>query len=150
MGFEITQVAPVVAFIDTQELARDLFWKEDRSRNISLKDLCTFLGFRPINLHNCGNDAAYTLVVLLSLACKILQNDTLGNDTPRNGTPRNDTPGNDTHGNDTHGNDTHGILQEIIQAALLSAKTARRIRKDTGREEQGTEDWAENLDSEIF
>jgi hypothetical protein len=61
-----------------------------------LKDLCGFIGFQPIKLHNSGTDAAYTLVVLLSLASKML------------------------------GNDTHVNLEEAIQAALMSAKTANK------------------------
>jgi hypothetical protein len=91
--------------MDMQKIARDLFWKENRSKNTSSNDLCTLIGFQPIKLHNSGNDAAYTLVVLPSLASKILEKDTLENDT--------------------QGNDTHKILQETIQAALISAKTAR-------------------------
>jgi hypothetical protein len=55
-----------------------------------------------------GGDITYTLVVLLSLASKIL-------------------------GNDTHGNDTYGVLEEIIQATLMSAKTAKKRKKRNRR-----------------
>jgi hypothetical protein len=120
VGFDITQVAPVVAFMDTQTIARELYWKEDRSKNISLKDLCTLIGFQPIKLHNSGNDAAYTLVVLLSLASRIL------------------------------GNDIHDTLEDLIQSALISAKTTKQKRKETEQDEHTFEDWAENLNSENF
>jgi hypothetical protein len=120
VGFDITQVAPVVAFMDTQKIARELYWREDRSKNISLKDLCTLIGIQPIKLHNSGNDAAYTLVVLLSLASRIL------------------------------GNDIHETLKELIQSALVSAKTTTQKRKETEQDEHTFEDWAENLNSENF
>lgn len=120
VGFDITQAAPVVAFMDTQTISRELYWKEDRSKNISLKDLCTLIGFQPIKLHNSGNDAAYTLVVLLSLASRIL------------------------------GNDTYETLEELIQSALLSAKTTSQKRMETGQDEHTFKDWAENLNSENF
>ncbi|KAF2449728.1 hypothetical protein P171DRAFT_440195 [Karstenula rhodostoma CBS 690.94] len=116
VGFEITQAAPVAAFMDTQKIARELFWKESRSKNSSLKDLCALVGFRPVNLHDCGNDAAYTLVVLLSLASRIL------------------------------GDHTRGNVEELIQAALMSAKTARRKIKEMEQEERVVGDWADNLD----
>lgn len=119
-GFHITQAAPVVAFMDTQKIAQELYWKENRSKNISLKDLCNLMGFRPIRLHNSGNDAAYTLIVLLSLASRIL------------------------------GNDTHESLEELIQSALMSAKTAKQKRRETEQQEHICDDWAENLDSENF
>lgn len=77
---------------------------------ISLKDLCTFLGFQPIELHKSGNDAANTLVVLSILASKIQRNN-------------------------AHGNDTYGVPEGIIQAALMSDKTAKQRRKETEQEE---------------
>jgi hypothetical protein len=116
VGFDITQVARVVSFLDTQKIARDLIW-EDRGYNISLKDLCTLFGIEAKKLHNCGNDAAYTLLVLLSLAYKILGGDTSGNDA---------------HG-DTPRNETYGILVEIVEYALLSGEQRRKKR---GKEQE--------------
>lgn len=75
-GFDITHIAPVAAFLDTQKIARELYWQEDPSKNMSLKDVCIFMGFQPIESHNCGNNDAYTLVVLLGLASRILGSDT--------------------------------------------------------------------------
>lgn len=115
MGFDITQIASVVAFVDMQEVAQDLFWKKNRSKNKSLKDMCTFIGFQRLKLHNSGNEAAYTLVVLLSLASKILQNE--------------------THGNEAHGNLTYAILEEIAKAALMSAKIVKQPRKEMEQEQ---------------
>lgn len=134
MGFDITQIASVVAFVDMQEVAQDLFWKKNRSKNKSLKDMCTFIGFQRLKLHNSGNEAAYTLVVLLSLASKILQNETHGNEA---------------HGNEAHGNLTYAILEEIAKAALMSAKIVKQPRKEM-EQEQVVKDWAKNLDSKNF
>jgi hypothetical protein len=67
----------------------------------------------------------YTLVVLSRLASRIL-------------------------GKDRHGKDTYGVLEDIIQAALVSAKTAKQKRRKTQQEEQVVEDWADNLDNENF
>lgn len=106
--------------MDTQKIARELYWKDSRSKNVSLEDLCTIIGFQPINLHNSGNDTAYTPFVLLSLASKIL------------------------------GNGRHEALEELIQTALTSAKTAKQKRKEAYQEEQIFDDWAENLDCGNF
>jgi hypothetical protein len=104
VGFVIMQVARVVSFLDTQKIARDLFWKENREYNVSLKNLCALFGIEAKKLHNCGNDAAYTLLVLLSLAYKIL-------------------------GDDTPGNETYGISVEIVEDALLSGEQRRKKRR---------------------
>jgi hypothetical protein len=120
VGFDITQVARVVSFLDTQKIARDLIWKEDRGYNISLKDLCGLFGIEAKKLHNCGNDAAYTLLVLLSLAYKILGDDTPGNDLDES----------DEHGKDTPGNYKYAIVEETVQAALMSGEQRRRQRRE--------------------
>jgi hypothetical protein len=120
-GFSIEQVAPVLAVIDTQKIAQELYWKDHRSRNVSLQELCKLMGFQPTKLHTSGNDAAYTLTVLLSLASKIL-------------------------GNEEEGADAQDILEELVQIALDSAKTTKGKRKARSRGEQYSKDWAENLD----
>jgi hypothetical protein len=120
VGFDITQVARVVSFLDTQKIARDFFWKEDRGYNVSLKDLCAPFGIEAKKLHNCGNDAACTLLVLLSLAYKILENDTPGNDLDES----------DEHGKDTPGSYKYPILEETVQAALMSGEQRRRQRRE--------------------
>ncbi|KAJ4286448.1 hypothetical protein N0V90_013148 [Kalmusia sp. IMI 367209] len=124
-GFNIAQVAPILAVVDTQKVARELYWKDDRSKNVSLKDLCMLLGFHPKNLHSCGNDAAYTLIVLLSLASRIL-------------------------GNEQEGTDAQDTLEELVQITLGSAKTAKQKWKAMRRDEQVVEDWAEYLDGKNY
>jgi hypothetical protein len=105
VGFEVTQTAPEVAFIDHTEDCSGPVRKENCFKKISLEESSTFVGFQPAELHDSGNDAAFTLVVLLSLAFRIL------------------------------GKDTYGILEEVIPAALMSAKTAKR-RTEMKQEEQ--------------
>lgn len=83
------------------------------------------MGFQPTKLHNPGNDAAYTLVVLLSLASRIL-------------------------GNETEDADARERLEELVQTTPISAKTAKQKGQEMGQEGQTFDDWAENLDSENF
>jgi hypothetical protein len=85
-----------------------------------LKDLCGLFGIEAKKLHNCGNDAAYTLLVLLSLAYKIL-----GDDTPRNNLDESDE-----YGKDTPGSYKYAISEEIVQAALMSGEQRRRQRRE--------------------
>ncbi|KAF1850394.1 uncharacterized protein K460DRAFT_422832 [Cucurbitaria berberidis CBS 394.84] len=117
-GFDIAQVA-AIACIDTQRTARDLFWKDNASKNISLKELCKLRGIQPQKLHNSGNDAAYTLLVLLSLAHEILG----------------------------HNATARGILDGFLQGFMGFRKTARQKRRET-RQGGSSKDWADYLDEE--
>ncbi len=129
--FSIADVAPVLAFLDTQTIARELYWKDDVSRNPSLKKLCILMGFQPAKLHICGNDAGYTLVVLLCLARKIFGNEQEGEDADTDAEIRR-------------------VLEQLVQIGLASAKTARQKRKELVRKDrqdsQKVDDWAEHLD----
>ncbi|KAH7136125.1 hypothetical protein B0J11DRAFT_576669 [Dendryphion nanum] len=120
-GFSIAQVAPILAVIDTQKVARELYWKDDRSKNVSLKDLCTLMGFHPTKLHSCGNDAAYTLIALLSLASRIV-------------------------GKEQEGAAARDTLEELVQITLGLARTAKQKFKAMRRDEQDVKDWMEYLD----
>ncbi len=130
-GFSIADVAPVLAFLDTQTIARELYWKDDVSRNPSLKKLCILMGFQPAKLHICGNDAGYTLVVLFCLARKIFGNEQEGEDADTDAEIRR-------------------VLEQLVQIGLASAKTARQKRKELVRKDrqdsQKVDDWAEHLD----
>jgi hypothetical protein len=92
-----------------------------------LKDLCTLFGIEAKKLHNCGNDAANSLLVLLSLAHKILGDDTPGNDLDES----------DEHGKGTPGSYKYAILEVIVQAALMSGEQGRRQRREE-QEKRGT------------
>ncbi|KAF2688241.1 hypothetical protein K458DRAFT_415271 [Lentithecium fluviatile CBS 122367] len=81
------------------------------------------MGFRPINLHTCGNDAAYTLIILLCLASRIL------------GTGMEES---------AHARD---LLDEVVQIVLGSARTAKGKWKAEKREEKrDLNDWMDNFD----
>jgi hypothetical protein len=114
-GFEITDVTHVVATIDTQKLAREMsrallpdeemFRADDPGWSVSLRKLCGLVGMVPRKLHDCGNDAAWTLLVFLCLAAKIL-------------------------GDDNKSDDGLDKLGEITKSGLLDTKTKKKIEKE--------------------
>jgi hypothetical protein len=67
LDFSILSMPSIVTVIDTQQLARRVFkfWH----KYISLKLALSALGITARQLHNSGNDAVYTLKVLLLMFC---------------------------------------------------------------------------------
>ena len=63
VGFSIADVANVVRIMDTQTLAGGT-----KKHRIGLHRLMLNLGLQPVNLHNAGNDAGYTLQALILMA----------------------------------------------------------------------------------
>lgn len=87
---------------------------------MKLRDLCTrALGVRhPINLHDCGSDAGWTLVVSMSLAATILSwNEVL-----------------------------EDMVQRALKMARIESRRIRNEERAKG--EKVVEDWAENMDVE--
>ncbi|KAK1816862.1 hypothetical protein LTR12_008701 [Friedmanniomyces endolithicus] len=63
LGFDMDQDAQVGLIIDTQRLAGG-----SKKGSIALYRLLLSLGVNPVNLHNAGNDAAYTLQAMVTMA----------------------------------------------------------------------------------
>jgi hypothetical protein len=114
--FDITDAARVVAIINTQKFAREmahiLLPEEKKFRighlgwNVSLRKLWLLLGMVPRYLHDCGNDAAWTLLALFRLAANILgENDQSGAGIEK--------------------------LKGIVESELLDTKTRMQIMKGT-------------------
>ncbi|KAI7618705.1 hypothetical protein KC346_g4881 [Hortaea werneckii] len=61
--------ASIAQTLDTQTLAGST-----KKTPLSLHRLCLCLNLQPVNLHNAGNDAGYTLQALLALAVNEVQN----------------------------------------------------------------------------
>ncbi|KAI6917285.1 hypothetical protein KC332_g18507, partial [Hortaea werneckii] len=61
--------AKIAQTLDTQTLAGST-----KKTPLSLHRLCLCLNLQPVNLHNAGNDAGYTLQALLALAVHEIQN----------------------------------------------------------------------------
>lgn len=64
VGFNTEERAPVVAYLDTQEIAGRLY---GLTNSPNLRNLLNCLGLKPGYLHNACNDVAYTLLALLLL-----------------------------------------------------------------------------------
>ncbi|KAK5113259.1 hypothetical protein LTR62_003596 [Meristemomyces frigidus] len=65
LGFDISACKNVLATIDTQKLAGG-----SKRRSIGLNRLLLSLNLEPVNLHNAGNDAAYTMHAMLLMAVR--------------------------------------------------------------------------------
>ena len=65
LGFSLRDGANVVRTFDTQKIAG-----ATRKSQVGLQRLLISLGQEPVNLHNAGNDAAYTLHALILMAIK--------------------------------------------------------------------------------
>ena len=123
IGFNVLQIARVYNVFDTQRIARAIYWKQDSSRNVSLKELCILMGFHPIKIHTNENDAAYALIILLCLASRIL-----GTETEESAYARD-------------------RLDEVVRLALGLARTEKGKWKAERREErQGAQDWVDILE----
>ena len=121
-GISINDVATVTAIIDTQKLAREMYKADDPGWNVSLRTLCRLVGMIPTKLHDCGNDAAWTLLVLFSLAAKLISEDDEGRE----------------------------ILEEVVREGTRDSKTRKQRDKGSrvrNKEDQG--DWADNLVVEV-
>ncbi|KAL3428264.1 QDE-2-interacting protein [Phlyctema vagabunda] len=74
LGVEVRDVAPVLAIVDTHFIARSLSRNDGfaPAKGFSLGSLLTELGcpFKKSDLHNAGNDATFTLHLLLKLSIK--------------------------------------------------------------------------------
>ncbi|KAK5135815.1 hypothetical protein LTR08_004642 [Meristemomyces frigidus] len=69
VGFDMTADAVVSRTMDTQVVASG-----SKKHSIALRRLLLSLGSDPVNLHNAGNDAAYTLQALVVMALRDLKN----------------------------------------------------------------------------
>ena len=69
LGIDINRVAPIIAVIDTHSLSRCII---SDAPGFSLSNILTHLQcpYKPYELHNAGNDATYTLYVMVLLAVK--------------------------------------------------------------------------------
>ncbi|KAK3115689.1 hypothetical protein LTR53_004704 [Teratosphaeriaceae sp. CCFEE 6253] len=63
LGFDLTTDADTVLTIDTQRMAGG-----SKKSGVKLQRLLLSLGYDPVNLHNAGNDAAYTLQAMVTMA----------------------------------------------------------------------------------
>lgn len=65
LGFPLTDVPNITHMMDTQVLAG-----ATKKAQVALQRLLVSLGLDPVNLHNAGNDAAYTLQAMVLMAVK--------------------------------------------------------------------------------
>ncbi|KXL48139.1 hypothetical protein M433DRAFT_130585 [Acidomyces richmondensis BFW] len=65
VGFSLTTDAKIVRIMDTQHVCGG-----SKKNQIGLRSLLLSLGIEPVNLHNAGNDAVYTLQALIAMALK--------------------------------------------------------------------------------
>lgn len=65
VGFSLNADADICYTLDTQVLAGGT-----KKNQVSLRRLLLSLGLEPVNLHNAGNDAAYTLQAMIAMALK--------------------------------------------------------------------------------
>jgi DNA polymerase III epsilon subunit-like protein len=65
LGFELSVDAVISCTIDTQQIAGGT-----KKSPIGLHRLCLGLDMEPVNLHNAGNDAAYTLQAMVKMAVR--------------------------------------------------------------------------------
>lgn len=119
-GVSITDIASILAIIDTQKLAREMYKVEDAGWNISLRKLCRLVGMMPRKLHDCGNDAAWTLLALLSLAKNLLDEEDEGRE----------------------------ILEEVLREGIRDSKTKKQVERETRVKMKDPRDWADNLVAE--
>lgn len=66
-GLDITEIKSVTC-MDTQNLFRRHFATNFQQNNLSLTNLLTMFDIQPEFMHNAGNDAAYTMMVLTKMA----------------------------------------------------------------------------------
>lgn len=66
-GLDITEMKSVTC-MDTQKLFRCHFATNFQQNNLSLTNLLTMFDIQPEFMHNAGNDAAYTMMVLTKMA----------------------------------------------------------------------------------
>lgn len=66
IGFDINNYPPVVAVLDTQQIVQHVFPSRSYS-SMSLQGALPILGLPSIELHMAGNDALYTLKLMLLL-----------------------------------------------------------------------------------
>lgn len=66
-GLDITEMKSVTC-MDTQKLFRCHFSTSFQQNNLSLTNLLTMFDIQPEFMHNAGNDAAYTMMVLTKMA----------------------------------------------------------------------------------
>lgn len=67
--FNPEQAAPVISYIDTQALAKEFY---SSGKQESLKDLSLRANLGDSGFHHSGNDATYTMLVLLDIVGSIL------------------------------------------------------------------------------
>jgi len=65
IGFELDQIAVIVRTMDTQVLSG-----RSKKNQVALRRLLLSLELTAVNLHNAGNDAAYTLHAMVLMALK--------------------------------------------------------------------------------
>ncbi|KAF2491825.1 hypothetical protein BU16DRAFT_432217, partial [Lophium mytilinum] len=68
MGLDLDQFGTIVKKVDTQIMAKNVGIGPRRRQVIGLATLCNELGISPSELHNCGNDIAFTMICALLMA----------------------------------------------------------------------------------
>lgn len=122
VGFSPVDVAPVMAYLDTQKIAYALY-----GRIFRLGDLCRHLGFRSRRLHTSGNDAVYTLLALLRMAAIIFS----------------------SNSSDSDNISSSGRIDKI--QLIISTVLENTQRRAKGLQRSAPSDWQDNLDGiDIF